>query len=83
MDQPEKELIISGNELKVKSDVEQMKGSTSPKLNSYRGTADKCQFVGETVKHFNAGKIATFQVKAPGHKKEDIEVNIISKFMNE
>lgn len=54
-------------------------GSTSPKLNSYRGTADKCKFLGETVRHFNAGKLATFELKAPGHKKEDIEVNIISK----
>ncbi|XP_059081072.1 uncharacterized protein LOC131878933 [Tigriopus californicus] len=53
-------------------------GSTSPKLNSYRGTAEKCKFLGETVRHFNAGKLATFELKAPGHKKEDIEVNIIS-----
>ena len=53
-------------------------GSTSPKLSSYRGTADKCKFEGDTVRHFNAGKLATFEVKAPGYKKEDVEVNIIS-----
>lgn len=54
-------------------------GSTSPKLSSYRGTAEKCQFEGETVRHYNAGKLATFELKAPGHKREDIEINIISK----
>ena len=52
---------------------------TSPKLSSYKGTADKCKFVGETVRHFNAGKPATFEMFAPGAKKTDVEVNIISK----
>jgi hypothetical protein len=51
----------------------------SPKLSSYKGTADKCKFVGETVRHFNAGKPATFELFAPGAKKADIAVNIISK----
>ena len=55
-------------------------GSTSPKLSSYRGTAEQCQFEGETVRHYNAGKLAKFELKAPGHKREDIEINIISKF---
>ena len=55
------------------------KGSASPKLKSYRGTADKCKFEGETVRHFNAGKLAVFELKAPGHKREDVEVSIISK----
>ena len=56
-------------------------GSTSPKLNSYRGTAEQCKFLGETVRHFNAGKLATFELKAPAKttKKEDVQVNIISK----
>jgi len=54
------------------------KGSASPKLKSYRGTADKCKFEGETVRHFNAGKLAVFELKAPGHKREDVEVSIIS-----
>ena len=35
---------------------------------------------GETVRHFNAGKLAIFELRAPGHKREDIQVNIISKF---
>jgi hypothetical protein len=52
----------------------------SPKLTSYKGTAEKCKFVGETVRHFNAGKPATFEMFAPGAKKPDINVNIISKF---
>lgn len=58
-------------------------GSTSPKLNSYRGTAEQCKFLGETVRHFNAGKLATFELKAPAKstKKEDIQVNIISKLI--
>ena len=56
------------------------KGSTSPKLKSYRGTAEKCKFEGETVRHFNAGKLAVFELKAPGHKREDVEVSIISMF---
>ncbi len=58
------------------------KEATSPKLNSYRGTADKCLFEGETVRHFNAGKLATFQLRAPGRKREDVEVNIISEYLS-
>ena len=57
------------------------KGSSSPKLQSYRGTAEKCKFEGETVRHFNAGKLAVFELKAPGHKREDVEVSIISKLL--
>merc|ERR1719288_300271 len=53
-------------------------GSASPKLSSYKGTAEKCKFVGETVRHFNAGKPATFELFAPGAKKGDVDVNIIS-----
>ena len=30
------------------------------------------------VRHFNAGKLAVFELKAPGHKREDINVSIIS-----
>ena len=41
--------------------------------------ADKCRFEGETVRHFNAGKPATFELFAPGAKKGDVDVNIISK----
>ena len=69
----------------------------SPKLPSYKGTADKCKFVGDTVgagpkhgsflreilfqvRHFNAGKPATFEMFAPGAKKSDVEVNIISEW---
>ena len=68
----------------------------SPKLPSYKGTADKCKFVGDTVsefkfqvgsnlclsqvRHFNAGKPATFEMFAPGAKKSDVEVNIISEY---
>jgi hypothetical protein len=37
--------------------------------------------VGETVRHFNAGKPATFELFAPGAKKPDIAVNIISEFL--
>ena len=48
-------------------------------MQSYRGTAEKCKFEGETVRHFNAGKLAVFELKAPGHKREDVEVSIISK----
>ena len=48
-------------------------------MSSYKGTAEKCKFVGETVRHFNAGKPATFELFAPGHKKGDVDVNIISK----
>ena len=54
-------------------------GPPSPKLSSYKGTADKCKFVGDTVRHFNAGKLATFELFAPGAKKGDGDVNIISK----
>jgi hypothetical protein len=54
-------------------------GSTSPKLSSYRGTAEKCKFEGDTMRHFNAGKLATFELKAPGHPAKDVQVNIISK----
>ena len=54
-------------------------GPGSPKLSSYKGTAEKCKFVGETVRHFNAGKPATFELFAPGSKKGDVDVNIISK----
>ena len=57
----------------------QFTAPTSPKLSSYKGTADKCKFVGDTVRHFNAGKPATFEMFAPGAKKTDVEVNIISK----
>jgi hypothetical protein len=56
------------------------KGSTSPKLPSYRGMADKCRFEGETVRHFNAGKLAVFELKAPNHRRDEIQVNIISKY---
>ena len=59
----------------------QPKGLASPKLTSYKGTADKCKFVGETVRHFNAGKPATFELFAPGAKKTDVDVNIISKYI--
>ena len=61
-------------------------GPGSPKLSSYKGTAEKCKFVGETVRHFNAGKPATFELFAPGAKKGDVDVNIISEyhlFLNE
>jgi len=54
------------------------KGSTSPKLPSYRGMADKCRFEGETVRHFNAGKLAVFELKAEKVNKTDVGVNIIS-----
>lgn len=54
------------------------KGSTSPKLPSYRGMADNCRFEGETVRHFNAGKLAVFELKAPNNRKDDVHVNIIS-----
>lgn len=54
-------------------------GPSSPKLSSYKGTAEKCKFVGETVRHFNAGKPATFELFAPGAKKGDVDVNIISE----
>ena len=50
-------------------------------MQSYRGTAEKCKFEGETVRHFNAGKLAVFELKAPGHKREDVEVSIISKLL--
>ena len=53
----------------------------SPKLSSYKGTAEKCKFVGETVRHFNAGKPATFELFAPGAKKGDVDVNIISEYL--
>merc|ERR1712098_401988 len=58
--------------------IQDSKGLASPKLTSYKGTAEKCKFVGETVRHFNAGKPATFEMFAPGAKKGDVEVNIIS-----
>ena len=32
------------------------------------------------VRHFNAGKPATFEMFAPGAKKSDVEVNIISEY---
>ena len=41
--------------------------------------ADKCRFEGETVRHFNAGKLAVFELRAPNHRKDEIQVNIISK----
>ena len=53
--------------------------NAAPALTSYKGTAEKCKFVGETVRHFNAGKLATFEMFAPGTKKAEIAVNIISK----
>ena len=56
-------------------------GPSSPKLSSYKGTAEKCKFVGETVRHFNAGKPATFELFAPGAKKGDVDVNIISEYL--
>ena len=59
--------------------VQESYGPGSPKLPSYKGTAEKCKFVGETVRHFNAGKPATFELFAPGSKKGDVDVNIISK----
>ena len=59
--------------------VQESYGPGSPKLSSYKGTAEKCKFVGETVRHFNAGKPATFELFAPGSKKGDVDVNIISK----
>ena len=46
---------------------------------SYRGMADNCRFEGETVRHFNAGKLAVFEMRAPNCRKDDIQVNIISK----
>jgi len=54
--------------------------TVGPALTSYKGTAEKCKFVGETVRHFNAGKLATFEMFAPGTKKAEVDVNIISKF---
>lgn len=53
--------------------------TVGPALTSYKGTAEKCKFVGETVRHFNAGKLATFEMFAPGTKKAEVAVNIISK----
>ena len=50
-------------------------------LQSYKGTAEKCKFVGDTVRHFNAGKVGTFELFAPGTRKGDVAVNIISKFI--
>ena len=43
--------------------------------------ADKCRFEGETVRHFNAGKLAVFELRAEKSRKDDIQVNIISKFI--
>ena len=57
------------------------KGSTSPKLPSYRGMADNCRFEGETVRHFYAGKLAVFEMRAPNCRKDDIQVNIISELI--
>lgn len=54
--------------------------TVGPALTSYKGTAEKCKFVGETVRHFNAGKLATFEMFAPGTKKAEVDVNIISKY---
>ena len=62
------------------SSVSKNFGPSSPKLSSYKGTAEKCKFVGETVRHFNAGKPATFELFAPGAKKGDVDVNIISEY---
>ena len=62
------------------SSVSKSFGPSSPKLTSYKGTAEKCKFVGETVRHFNAGKPATFELFAPGAKKGDVDVNIISEY---
>ena len=42
--------------------------------------ADKCRFEGETVRHFNAGKLAVFELRAEKVNKTDVGVNIISKF---
>ena len=76
---------ISSSSTTQKSSLETGKSISmappSPKLTSYKGTADKCKFVGETVRHFNAGKPATFELFAPGAKKGDVDVNIISKSM--
>ena len=45
--------------------------------------ADKCRFEGETVRHFNAGKLAVFElVLAEKVNKTDVGVNIISKFFS-
>ena len=62
------------------SSVSKSFAPSSPKLSSYKGTAEKCKFVGETVRHFNAGKPATFELFAPGAKKGDVDVNIISEY---
>eukprot|EP00096_Caligus_rogercresseyi_P015922 TRINITY_DN841_c0_g1_i2.p1 TRINITY_DN841_c0_g1~~TRINITY_DN841_c0_g1_i2.p1 ORF type:complete len:1301 (+),score=355.07 TRINITY_DN841_c0_g1_i2:98-4000(+) len=53
-------------------------GTQSPRLNTFRGMADKCSFEEDALKHFKAGKPASFSLKAPGYKKEDIGVSIIS-----
>ena len=42
--------------------------------------ADNCRFEGETVRHFNAGKLAVFEMRAPNCRKDEIQVNIISKY---
>ena len=65
---------------KSSKEVGPKKGSTSPKLPSYRGMADNCRFEGETVRHFNAGKLAVFEMRAPNCRKDEIQVNIISKY---
>ena len=31
------------------------------------------------MRHFNAGKLATFELRAPGHTAKDIHINIISE----
>ena len=41
--------------------------------------AAKCRFEGETVRHFNAGKLAVFELRAEKVNKTDVGVNIISK----
>ncbi|QQP40274.1 Uncharacterized protein FKW44_014263, partial [Caligus rogercresseyi] len=44
-------------------------GTQSPRLNTFRGMADKCSFEEDALKHFKAGKPASL---------EDIGVSIIS-----
>ena len=75
----EKSSSSSSKKVSTKSDkAPPKKGSTSPKLPSYRGMADNCRFEGETVRHFNAGKLAVFELRAPNNRKDDVHVNIIS-----
>ena len=44
------------------------------------GGGPRVAVLGDSIKHFPTGQMSTFDISAPGVKKEDVNVHIVSEY---